>query len=142
MGILSVGLSCLPACTAYILEQQCLLSTFLNQLKLVYGLFGQSNLHNAIDFCPRPDRKETNVPLHKGAFCHFPFRWIYFYGSNKSGKEPEKTQVQMTSFAICLVLCSSFLQNRVINNSIRWVSLNMAFFDIFWTIDFKSISQH
>ena len=26
--------------------------------------------------------------FHRGAFCQFPFRWIYYYGSNKStGKE-------------------------------------------------------
>ena len=29
--------------------------------------------------------------LHRGAFCQFPFRRIYHYGSNKStGKETEK----------------------------------------------------
>ena len=37
----------------------------LNQLKLVYGLFGQSKIHSTLDFCPRPARKETNDPLHK-----------------------------------------------------------------------------
>ena len=35
----------------------------LNQLKLVCGpfpkLFGQSNMHRTLDFCLRPDRKET-----------------------------------------------------------------------------------
>ena len=42
-----------------------LLSTYLIQLKLVYGPFGQSNMHSTLDFCPRPARKETNVPLQK-----------------------------------------------------------------------------
>ena len=29
--------------------------------------------------------------LHRGAFCQFPFRWIYYYGSNKpTGKETGK----------------------------------------------------
>ena len=29
--------------------------------------------------------------LHRGAFCQFPFRWIYYYGSNEStGKETGK----------------------------------------------------
>ena len=29
--------------------------------------------------------------LHRGAFCQFPFWWIYYYGSNKStGKETGK----------------------------------------------------
>ena len=36
----------------------------------------------------------TNTPLHRGAFCQFPFRWIYYYGSNKStGKETDKTHL-------------------------------------------------
>ena len=38
-----------------------------NQLKLVYELFVQSNIHKTIDFCPGPARKETNVPLHNKA---------------------------------------------------------------------------
>ena len=42
-----------------------LLSIFLNQLKLVYGPLGQSNMNSTLDFCPRPARKETNVPLNK-----------------------------------------------------------------------------
>ena len=30
----------------------------------------------------------------RGAFCQFPFRWIYYYGSNKStGKETGKTHL-------------------------------------------------
>ena len=33
-------------------------------------------------------------PLHRGAFCQFPLRWIYYYGSNKSiGKETGKTHL-------------------------------------------------
>ena len=32
--------------------------------------------------------------LHRGAFCQFSFRWIYYYGSNKStGKETGKTHL-------------------------------------------------
>ena len=40
-----------------------LASTLLNQLKLVYRQFGQSNMHSTLDFCLRPARKETNLPL-------------------------------------------------------------------------------
>ena len=43
---------------------QILLSTLLNQLKLVYGPFGQSNMNSVLDICPRPAREETNVHLH------------------------------------------------------------------------------
>ena len=35
-------------------------------------MFGQSNMHITLDFCPRTARKETNVPLHKEnlrAYC-------------------------------------------------------------------------
>ena len=32
--------------------------------------------------------------MHRGTFCQFPFRWIYYYGSNKStGKETDKTHL-------------------------------------------------
>ena len=35
-------------------------------------------------------------PVHRGAFCQFPFRWIYFYTSNKfTGKETGKTHLCM-----------------------------------------------
>ena len=44
---------------------QHLLSTLLNQLKLVYGPFGQSNMHSTLNFCPKATMKEINVPLYK-----------------------------------------------------------------------------
>ena len=32
--------------------------------------------------------------VHRGVFCQFPFRWIYYYGSNEStGKETGKTHL-------------------------------------------------
>ena len=32
--------------------------------------------------------------FHRGAFCKFPFQWIYYYGSNKStGKETGKMHI-------------------------------------------------
>ena len=58
-----------PLRTVYIVmtvSSQCLLFTLLSQLKLVYGLFGQSNMHSTLNICPRTARKETNVPLHTG----------------------------------------------------------------------------
>ena len=34
------------------------------------------------------------LPLHRGAFCQFLLRWIYYYGTNKStGKETDKTHL-------------------------------------------------
>ena len=45
-----------------------------------------------------------NTPLHRGAFCQFPFRWIYCYGNNKStGKETGKT-------LLCALHCSLYFQ--------------------------------
>ena len=35
------------------------------QFKLVHGPFGQGTMHSILDLCPRPSRKEKNVPLHK-----------------------------------------------------------------------------
>ena len=33
-------------------------------------------------------------PLHRGAFCQFPFRWIYYsYSSKSTGKETGKTHI-------------------------------------------------
>ena len=42
-----------------------MMSTLLIQFNLVYGSFGQSNMHSTLDFCPRLARKEANVPLYK-----------------------------------------------------------------------------
>ena len=41
---------------------------------------------------PRFTFVKKNKTLHRGAFCQFPFRRIYYYGSNKAtGKETGKT---------------------------------------------------
>ena len=39
--------------------------TSYNKPALVYGIFGHSNMHIALDFYLRPAKKKTNVPLHK-----------------------------------------------------------------------------
>ena len=66
------------------------MSTLLNQFEIVYGPFGQSNMHSTLDFCPIPARREVNVPLHKRSkeltvlihilwLCSFkapPFAWF------------------------------------------------------------------
>ena len=37
---------------------------------------------------------KSEYTVHRGAFFQFPFRWIYYYGSNKStGKESGKTHL-------------------------------------------------
>ena len=63
-----------PNSTVYILEQyvssQCLLSTLLNQLKLVYGLFGQSAQY--ILFLPQISQDKFNCTTVKEqlrAYC-------------------------------------------------------------------------
>lgn len=40
-----------------------LLSTLINQLKLIYGAFGMSNLHSTLDFCP-PDQSGIKLMYH------------------------------------------------------------------------------
>ena len=43
---------------------------------------------------PRTSGFFSVIPLYRGAFCQFPFRWIYYYGSNEStGKETGKTHL-------------------------------------------------
>ena len=38
---------------------------------------------------------------HRGVFCQFPFRWIYYYGSNKStGKETGKTHLCAVGYKV------------------------------------------
>ena len=36
------------------------------------------------------DLLNTSTPVHRGAFCQYPFRWIYYYGT---GKKIGKTHV-------------------------------------------------
>ena len=48
----------------------------------------------------------NNLAVHRGAFCQFPFRWIYYYVSNNStGKETGKTHLcaVMNNFALILI---------------------------------------
>ena len=47
------------------ISSQCLFSTLLIRFKLVYGRYGQTNMHSTLDFCSRLARMETNAPLHK-----------------------------------------------------------------------------
>ena len=47
-------------------------------------------------------------PLHRSAFCHFTFRWIYYYGSNKStGKETGKTH-------LCALHCRTLFEGLLL----------------------------
>ena len=46
------------------------------QFKLVFGLFGQSNMISTLDFCPRQAKKKRKVPLHKPPLTAAAFRFI------------------------------------------------------------------
>ena len=47
--------------------------------------------HNELMVSPSHDQLKTS---HRGAFCQFPFRWIYYCHSSKSnGKETGKTHL-------------------------------------------------
>ena len=51
------------------------------------------------------------APLHRGVFCQFPFRWIYYYGSNKStGNETDKNAPLCTGLRKVLVTYISRLK--------------------------------
>ena len=42
-----------------------------------------------------------HCPLHRGAFCQFPFQWIYYFHISKStGKETDKMH-------LCALYCTS-----------------------------------
>ena len=32
-------------------------------------------------------KNSSDLSLHRGAFCQFPFRWIYYYGSNNNHRK-------------------------------------------------------
>ena len=68
------------------------LSSLLSWLQLtciVFILGPMSNQKRPIILWPIPF-----LTLHRGAFCQFPFRWIYHYGSNKStGKETSNSHL-------------------------------------------------
>ena len=52
-------------------------------------------MHNKSQLTSDSKKKLTlNVLVHRGVFCQFPFRWIYYNGSNKStGKEIGKNHL-------------------------------------------------
>ena len=57
-----------------------LFSGLLNRFKLVYGLFGQSNMHRTLNFFPEKPWKETNVPKLKSrcVWCYCPNIYTVF----------------------------------------------------------------
>ena len=56
-------------------------------------------------------KKNLDKPQHRGAFCQFPFRWIYFYGSNKStGKYTGK--MHLCGLVRQLQVCNNFHLTR------------------------------
>ena len=69
--------------------------------------------------------------VQRGAFCQFPFRWIYYYGSNKStGNETGKTH-------LCGVHCSvkrlcvriiALLKFHAENSKVNFLFLFVIFF--------------
>ena len=70
------------------------------------------------------EQRSLNSTVHRGAFFQFPFRWIYYYGSNESnGKETRKTH-------LCAPLQKSTRQQFCLLQ--RWVSstLGVKFLEI------------
>ena len=60
--------------------------------------------------------------LHRGAFCQFPFRWIYYYGSNKStGKETDKTH--LCALQRVEMVQKLKMNNDVLRDVISWILL-------------------
>ena len=72
-------------------------------------------------------RKVASSRLHRGAFCQFPFRWIYYCHSSKStGTETGKTHICAVG---CLVgLRSNFSLNNYFENKIPFFTQFLAKF--------------
>ena len=66
----------------------------LANLGCIFNLSDQLNFlnPNPTDVLTGRSRDHIQITqMHRGAICHFPFRWIYNYGSNKfTGKESVK----------------------------------------------------
>ena len=61
-----------------------------------------------------PKKSSPYQALHRGPFCKFPFRLIYYYGSNKStGKDTGKTH--LCALVQLIILWSMYTTNRYVN---------------------------
>ena len=59
--------------------------------------------------------------VHRGAFCQFPFRWIYYYGNNKStGKETGK----MHLCVVCTIVCTTALSKNQVDLKMIAIQVN------------------
>ena len=77
-----------------------LLSTFLNQLKLVGALFGSSNMHSTLDFCPKTTKKETNVQLKVSKFQNENIKSSHFPKSERKNLKNSVLSIQGKIFQI------------------------------------------
>ena len=61
--------------------------------------------------------KNNNKPMHRGAFCQFPFRWIYYYGSNKSTrKKTDITHRRFLFYTTCILTTLVYQQSVFITH--------------------------
>ena len=66
------------------------------------------------------------TPLHRDAFCQFLFRWIYYYGSNKStGKETAKTHLCALYYHV-MVLARNLIKKTSISKHMTPTGSNQA----------------
>ena len=82
-------------------------------LSLVYDPFEQSKIHSTLDFCLRPARKETNIPLHKRrAYCpniYIPYTyWLLKKRKGKFFSEDITLPVRSPIFPNILLLLNIF----------------------------------
>ena len=68
-----------------------------------HGKWNGMNLHPTMGFLTFIHQFVVFQLLHRGALCQFPFRWNYYYGSNKSTwKETGKTHLVRWSVPVYL----------------------------------------
>ena len=81
-------------------------------MKLIVGSWFDNCWKSAVHFIRRPI-----AGVHRGAFCQFLFRWIYYYDSNKStGKETGKTHLCGVSWAARKMCCMLPSKISVVKN--------------------------
>ena len=79
-----------------------------------------------------------NLAVHRGAFCQFPYQWIYYYGSNKSTKkETGKTQLCAVQWSYQIwdfwKQNSAYWQNNF--SLILWMLSGYICFEINWPLE-------
>ena len=97
-----------------------MLSALLNQFKLVYGSFRQTNMYSTLDFYPGPAWKETYT-VHCGLYCRAAYiakrllfllnmisRLLFYLSFTLRTPSKKEQKIEKTTFL--LYMCTTFLR--------------------------------